>query len=76
MSFKYKNRRGQGMEKQESEARKREIIRQIGRLADDLEELDGEGSDEAPVLRARSTAWVIPGMSIVNRETLCSSPSS
>ncbi|MBN2186840.1 MAG: hypothetical protein JW732_05250 [Dehalococcoidia bacterium] len=34
------------MEKQESEARKREIIRQIGRLADDLEELEREVSDE------------------------------
>jgi len=34
------------MERQESEARRKEIIRQIGRLADDLEELDGEASDE------------------------------
>ncbi len=34
------------MEKQESEARKREIIRQIGRLAEDLGELGREISDE------------------------------
>ena len=34
------------MERQESEARRKEIIRQIGRLANDLEELDGEASDE------------------------------
>ena len=34
------------MEKQESEARKREIVRQIGRLANDLEELESEISDE------------------------------
>jgi len=34
------------MERQESEARKREIIRQIGRLANDLEELEHEVSDE------------------------------
>ena len=46
MSFKYEKRRYQRMERQESEARKSEIIRQIGRLADDLEELEGEVSDE------------------------------
>ena len=34
------------MEKQESEARKREIVRQIGRLVNDLEELEREVSDE------------------------------
>jgi len=34
------------MERQESEARKKEIIRQIGRLADDLKELEHEASDE------------------------------
>ena len=34
------------MERQESEARKREIVRQIGRLADDLKELEHEASDK------------------------------
>jgi hypothetical protein len=34
------------MERQELEARKREIIRQMGRLANDLEELEGKVSDE------------------------------
>jgi len=34
------------MERQESEARKSEIIRQMGRLANDLEELEREVSDE------------------------------
>lgn len=34
------------MEKQESEARKREIVRQMGRLVNDLEELEREVSDE------------------------------
>ena len=34
------------MESQESQARKREIVRQIGRLADDLGELEREASDE------------------------------
>jgi hypothetical protein len=34
------------MERQESEARRKEIIRQMGRLANDLEELEGKVSDE------------------------------
>jgi len=34
------------MESQESEARKREIVRQMGRLADDLKELEHEASDK------------------------------
>ncbi len=34
------------MRRQESEARKNEIIRQMGRLANDLEELEHETSDE------------------------------
>lgn len=46
MSFKYEKRRYPAMEKQESEARKREIVRQMGRLVNDLEELEREVSDE------------------------------
>ena len=42
------------MEKQESEARKREIIRQIGRLAEDLGELEREVSDEE---EAKESIW-------------------
>ena len=34
------------MERQESEARKSEIFRQMKRLMDDLEELEGKVSDE------------------------------
>jgi len=34
------------MERQESEARRSEIIRQMGRLADDLKELERGASDE------------------------------
>jgi len=44
------------MEKQESEARKREIIRQIGRLANDLEELEREAPDGG-VKGARESIW-------------------
>ena len=44
------------MERQESQARKREIIRQIGRLADDLEELERETSDEG-VEEAKESIW-------------------
>jgi len=46
LNLKYENRRYQGMESQESEARKREIVRQMGRLADDLKELEHEASDK------------------------------
>jgi len=44
------------MERQESEARKREIIRQMGRLAKDLEELEHEISDEGE-RGARESIW-------------------